>query len=214
MREPTESERPSFTPSARISGDWSAHIATTLDRTADALAELVAEQWEAPSLCEGWRVRDVAGHLVWRLGEPIGGLMRSASRTMMTERVGFDAAIAELARREAEAPTDDLIAALRRIAETKVYRRGRTGIGELTEAVVHSIDIFEAIGVPLRLSPRSTSAVAVARLKTRLGPSARAARGRTLVSTDARWRIGSGEPIEGTAAQLVAALYGRIPLPS
>lgn len=31
---------------------------------ADFLESLSAEQWEAPSLCAGWRVRDVAAHVV------------------------------------------------------------------------------------------------------------------------------------------------------
>lgn len=209
-----ETERPLFTPSNRVAGDWSAHIATTLDRTASALAELTPEQWEAPSLCEGWRVRDVAGHLVWRLGESTGTILRTASRTLIDRRVTFDAAVAEIARREADAPTDQLVAELHRVAQAKVYRSGRTGITELTEAVVHSIDIFEALEIPLRLSPRSTSAVAVARLKTPFAKASRRASGRTLIAVDARWRIGSGPVIEATASRLVAALYGRLPFPS
>ena len=30
---------------------------------ADLLEGLTAEQWQAPSLCAGWRVRDVAAHV-------------------------------------------------------------------------------------------------------------------------------------------------------
>jgi len=30
---------------------------------ADLLDGLSAEQWESPSLCAGWRVRDVAAHV-------------------------------------------------------------------------------------------------------------------------------------------------------
>src|SRR5947209_85087 len=30
---------------------------------ADLLDELTAQEWETPSLCTGWRVRDVAAHL-------------------------------------------------------------------------------------------------------------------------------------------------------
>lgn len=210
----TEAERPYFTPSSRVAGDWSAHIATTLDRTAGALSELTPEQWETPSLCEGWRVRDVAGHLVWRLGEPTGTLVRSASKAVFTGRGGFDRVVADLAREAAEAPTSELVTELRRIAEMKVYRHGRTGITELTESVVHAVDIFEALGEPLRLSPRSTSAVAVASLKSPFSHASRAVAGRSLVATDARWRIGTGEPIEETASRLIAALFGRLPFPA
>lgn len=214
MSDPLESERPLFSPSKRVAGDWSAHIATTLDRTANALAELTPQQWEAESLCEGWRVRDVAGHLIWRLGESTGTIMKSASRGVFRRHLGFDATIAKIARDVAEAPTEELVAQLHRVAETKVYRHGRTGITELTEAVVHAIDMFHALDVPLRLSPRSTSAVAVARLKTPFSGAARRAARHTLIATDARWRIGTGTPVEAPAAVLVAAIYGRIPLPN
>lgn len=38
----------------------------TAERTelADLLATLTPEQWLAPSLCEGWRVRDVVAHVM------------------------------------------------------------------------------------------------------------------------------------------------------
>lgn len=213
MSNPIDDERPLFTPSNRVAGDWSAHIATTLDRTATALGALEPEQWEAPSLCEGWRVRDVVGHLVWRLGEPTGGLMRSMSRAYFGRHVMPDRAIADLARAEAEASNDELIGKLRRIAANKVYKRGRTGITELTEAVVHTVDISEAIDAPFPVSPRSTSAVAIARIRVPLSHAARVASGHALIATDARWKIGDGAPVEATASRLIAALFGRLPLP-
>ena len=38
----------------------------TAERTdfADLLADLTPEEWEAASLCEGWRVRDVVAHVM------------------------------------------------------------------------------------------------------------------------------------------------------
>src|SRR4051812_49336691 len=33
---------------------------------ADLLDELSEAEWETPSLCAGWRVRDVAAHVPWR----------------------------------------------------------------------------------------------------------------------------------------------------
>ena len=30
----------------------------------DLLRELDAEEWDHPSVCEGWRVRDVAAHVI------------------------------------------------------------------------------------------------------------------------------------------------------
>jgi hypothetical protein len=41
---------------------WSA-VRTTRLRIADLLESLTPYEWNAESLCPGWRVRDVAGHL-------------------------------------------------------------------------------------------------------------------------------------------------------
>ncbi|KAB1657293.1 maleylpyruvate isomerase family mycothiol-dependent enzyme [Pseudoclavibacter chungangensis] len=206
-------DRPFFTPSPRVAGDWSAHIATSLDRTADVLVGFDEAQWSAPSLCEGWTVRDVVGHLVWRVGAPSGEMLSTASKAYFGHHVSPDRAIDDLARTEAEAPTAALVADLRRIADTKMQGIGRTGITELTEVVVHAFDITEALGVPLRLSPRSTSAVAVARTRIPFSAARRAVASSTLCASDARWCIGRGPRREATAGRLIAALFGRLPLP-
>jgi len=41
-------------------------LMATAERTdlVDLLVTLRPEQWEAPSLCEGWRVRDVVAHVM------------------------------------------------------------------------------------------------------------------------------------------------------
>ncbi len=41
---------------------WSAVTAVRL-QIADLLDTLSAQEWDAPSLCTAWRVRDVAGHV-------------------------------------------------------------------------------------------------------------------------------------------------------
>ena len=41
---------------------WSA-VATIRLRIAGLLESLSPDQWEVSSLCRGWRIRDVAGHL-------------------------------------------------------------------------------------------------------------------------------------------------------
>ncbi|HEY6574294.1 MAG TPA: maleylpyruvate isomerase family mycothiol-dependent enzyme, partial [Mycobacterium sp.] len=41
---------------------------------ADFLAGLTPEQWASPTLCEDWRVRDVAAHVVSFEGMTPGGL--------------------------------------------------------------------------------------------------------------------------------------------
>lgn len=52
----------------------------TAERTdlADFLATLTSEQWEAQSLCEGWRVRDVVAHVMSFDGVSPLGMFRRA----------------------------------------------------------------------------------------------------------------------------------------
>lgn len=202
------SPRPYFTPSGRVAGDWSAHIATTLDRTAAMLEGLDEAQWNAPSLCEGWRVRDVAGHLVWRLGGSSWQLVKSTAGAYLGRHVDPSAAIADLGVREGSRPVEELPRALRSIAEGKVRARNRVSITELTEAVVHAYDMSEALGEELRLSPRSTAAVMLARLRAP-GPARALSRRRTLSAVDARWQLGSGPRLEARAAELVLHAFGR-----
>lgn len=197
-------------PPKRIPGDWSAHLATTLDRLADLLDELDESQWEAPSLCEGWRIRDVVGHLLWRLGEHSGTMLRSGVRAARRARLSPSRAISEIAVREGSAAPEELVSRLRAIGEEKLQGIGRTGIIELTEAVVHTYDITEALGLPIRLSPHSTGAVALAHVRSiARGKSARIVRRRSLRATDARWVIGQGSPVDATAGEIIMHLFGR-----
>ena len=54
----------------------------TAERTdlADFLATLTPGQWEAPSLCAGWRVRDVVAHVMSFDGVSLLGMFRRAIR--------------------------------------------------------------------------------------------------------------------------------------
>ena len=49
---------------ARRSVDVMAMVSEERTEMADLLASLRAEQWDQPSLCLGWRIRDVAAHAV------------------------------------------------------------------------------------------------------------------------------------------------------
>src|SRR5687767_15274553 len=50
---------------------------------ADQLESLDPQEWDAPSLCEGWRVRDVAGHVAFV------PTIRTRDLMSVAPRVGF-----------------------------------------------------------------------------------------------------------------------------
>ncbi|MDJ0323079.1 maleylpyruvate isomerase family mycothiol-dependent enzyme [Cryobacterium sp. PH31-AA6] len=190
--------------------DWRAPLAETLTAIADLLAELTPEQWEAPSLCGGWRVRDVAGHLIWRLGSTNRELVRSLGRAMLHGRfVNPNRGMDVVSRAAAEAEPAELVAELRRIAADRLAGLGRHGVTELTEAVVHGFDIARALDLTLTVAPVVTGAVALRRALIAPTPVKAVLRRRTLVATDALWRVGRGQAFEGTAEDFVLFLFGR-----
>lgn len=192
---------------------WGGHIAATLLATADLLDALTPEQWEVQSLCGQWRVRDVAGHLVWRIGSSNRELITSGSRAYFGHFVNPNRAIDVLSRAAAAASPADLVASIRAIAAQKTADHGRTGVGELTEAVVHGYDIARPLGITLPIAPSASGAVAIR--GSLIAPTEIKAvlRTRTLVATDALWRVGHGRELLGTAEQLVPFIYGRGGLP-
>lgn len=79
-------------------------------RLTDLLTGLDPDQWSAPSLCQGWRVREVVAHITmpFRLSAPrfLGGMIHA--------RFDFDRFADRDAHRTAARMTDaDLVAVLR-----------------------------------------------------------------------------------------------------
>lgn len=193
-----------------VESTWAPHIATTLTAIADLLESLTPEQWSAPSSHGTWRVRDVAGHLVWRLGSTRWELVTGTARAAVPRLGNLTRAADALSREAAEARPAELIEGIRRIAAQKTRRRG--GIAELTVAVVGGLDIAHPLGRTLPIDPLASGAVAVRR-SVIAPPTVRGVlRARTLVATDAGWRVGRGPVIRGTAEAHLLFLFGRGPL--
>lgn len=205
------SSQPFSRPPAKLSGDWSAHIATTLDRLTFVLAGLDRQAWDAPSHCAQWRVRDVVGHILWRLGSNSRQLVSSGLGAALTSAFKPNSALAKIAIEVGAAPEAELLSGLEALSADKMAGIGRSTVVELTEAVVHAYDITDALQLPLRLSPRSTSAVALSRLRVG-GRNAKIARKRSLRAIDAGWQIGNGPALDATAQEIIMHLFGRTQL--
>ncbi|POH59165.1 hypothetical protein C3B59_18320 [Cryobacterium zongtaii] len=196
-----------------VNARWSGHLAATVTATADLLAGLTPEQWEAQSLCTGWRVRDVAGHLVWRLGSTKRELLGSAARAYLGHFVRPGRAIDAVSRAAAAAEPAQLVARLREIAAARAAS-GRGGITELTEAVVHGLDAAHPLGLTLPI--HATAGGAVALRRSLIAPTEIKAvlHTRRLLATDAEWSVGHGTPLRAPASELILFLFGRGPLPA
>jgi uncharacterized protein (TIGR03083 family) len=120
---------------------------TTAERTrlTDLLAGLTEEQWATPSLCAGWRVREVAAHLSmpFRLSVPqfLFGVVSSGFR--------FDRFADRRARADTESLSDaQLLAVLRNNIDTDWRPPGGGVVGALSHDVIHGLDITEPLGLP------------------------------------------------------------------
>lgn len=171
---------------------------------ADLLETLDAAQWEAPSLCEGWSVRDVVAHVVSyeELG-PAGIITR---RIKGIGRGGSnEVGRAEYARRTPSELVDFLRAHLRPQGLTSWFG-GAIG---LTDGLIHHQDIRRALSVPRDVpGDRVTPALDFALRSPKL-PSRKAVNGLELVATDLDWRRGSGPTVTGTGEALLMAIAGR-----
>lgn len=172
----------------------------------DDLARLDAGQWDAPSLCEGWTVHDVAAHLVdtartTRIGF-VAGLVRA--------RFDFDRQNARGVERERGASPQETLERLRRVASRTTTPPAPLDT-RLVEEVVHGEDIRRAVGL-VRSYPQG-AVVRALRLQARTPASFGGAKelvGRVrLTATDADLSIGEGPDVTGPVLSLLLAVSGR-----
>jgi uncharacterized protein (TIGR03083 family) len=179
---------------------------TTAERTdlADFLATLTPEQWEAPSLCEGWRVRDVVAHVMSFDSVSALGMFRRAIRARFVDvnQVGVD----ELA----SLSTEQLLHRLR--AHLRPQRLATTFGGRLAllDVTIHHQDIRRPLGLPRQIPAERLRWVLAASLRSPELPGWRLARGVRLRTTDLDWSHGSGPEVTGPAEAVLMAIAGRV----
>ena len=185
---------------------WDA-IAVERRALADEVEGFTAEQWATPSLCGDWTVRHVLGHLV---------VVHKVSLPRFAVEVAkdlgrFNKANSRLAVREAARPAADLVADLRRFADSRFKPPGFGSAAPLSDVLIHGYDIRIPLGLSatrppdpflhtldLLVTPRAQRAF----LPKRLPPL-------RLVATHVDWAHGSGDEVRGAAADLALTMTGR-----
>jgi uncharacterized protein (TIGR03083 family) len=181
----------------------------TAERTelAKMLAGLPAPRWDEPTLCAGWRVREVVAHITmpFRYSRSRFVLELAKSRGKFNEMAD------RCARRDAAAMSPgELAEALRSNANHPWQPPGGGQIGALTHDVIHGLDITEALGLGQR-GPEDRLGVVLPNLVTpkALGFFGVDLSGVELRAADTGWTFGSGRPVTGTAQDLALFLCGR-----
>jgi uncharacterized protein (TIGR03083 family) len=186
--------------------DIQALVADDFVALADLLEPLPAEQWDTPSLCEDWRVREVVAHMTMpaRYGE----------ESFMAElaECGFDFTLLSntVASRDAQLPTDELVANLRDQVLHQWMPPGGGAHGALNHVVIHGLDVTIPLRVPRR-SPDATIRLVLDDLTAGGGHAHfdTDISGRAFAATDLDWSYGSGPTMRGPAEDIAAFLCGR-----
>jgi uncharacterized protein (TIGR03083 family) len=173
----------------------------------DLLAGLGPEQWVHPSLCDGWRICDVAAHLT--LGSRIGPLAGTVE--FVRARGNVNRLIHDTAVRRADAVDQhQVVADLRASATSRRHPPGTSSLDPFADVLVHGQDIVRPLGIP-RPIPLEGAVVAADRYWTMGFPfhARRRLAGLRLTATDADWTVGSGPTVEGPIGSLLLVLTGR-----
>ena len=173
---------------------------------ADLLDSAAEAQWDTPSLCAGWRVREVIAHMTMAARYPEDKFMAELRRC----NFDFGRLSNEIASRDAALPAGELVANLRSDVMQHWTPPGGGYHGALNHVVIHGLDVTVPLGVPRR-SPDDTMRVVlddltVGGVHEHFGTGID---GRTLQSTDLDWSYGSGPPLRGKAEDLALVLCGR-----
>ena len=182
-------------------------IAAQRAELAEVLAGLPGPGWDQPTLCAGWRVREVVAHVTMPFRYSgrrfVFELARSRGRfNEMADRVAL--------RDAARMSPADLAAAVRSNIGHPWRPPGGGFEGALAHDVIHGLDITVPLGLALaipeerlrRVLPASTNDKTVMFFGADLA-------GIEFRARDMDWTLGAGTPLTGAAADLLLAMCGR-----
>lgn len=181
------------------------HIDTQRAALCDLLEGLDPQDWDRPSLCAEWTVRDVAAHLTFaqaRLRTILVPALRAGFR--------FNTMIEQTALRS-PASHAEIISTLRGFAGSRRRAPFVSELEPLIDILVHSQDICVPLGIDHPMPPDAAVTAIERVLELNTGPFR--LRGRlpdlTLQASDVDWSHGSGPVVRGPIRWLLMIESGR-----
>ncbi len=169
------------------------------------LEGLTPQQWDSPTLCEQWRVRDVVAHVIGY--DPLSRtqLMRRMAKGLVTRGGANAVGVADYAVKSPE----ELTALVRQYAVPHGLTSGFGGRIALTDGIIHQQDIRRPLGIP-RTIPAESLRIALdfSTWAPRILGGLRV-RGLRLVATDLDWTHSNGPEVRGSGEALLMAMAGR-----
>lgn len=179
------------------------HIHGQRRALAEILGGLSPDQWEQPSLCEGWCIRDVAAHAISAPQLRMWGMPAMAWRGRFSmDRMGLVDG-----QRRGRAPIDEIL------GQYTTYdgsRHQMIGTHPLPDVLVHTQDVVRALGLGYEMPLEAALAAAKESIPVAwvmgAGQLVKHAR---FKATDVDWTHGRGPTIEGPIQELLMVISGR-----
>lgn len=171
------------------------------------LHNLEPEEWDRPSLCEGWKVRDVVGHILY------GNELKLYSLPLKLARFGFSSDRSgehySIERATGQSPASlvaDFDARDPWAGTCRVFPPRLT----LLDRLAHHQDIRRALDRPRHIPPERLEALlpGTPKLGSVFGAKRRT-KGLRLEATDLDWTWGEGPTVTGPGEALFMAMLGR-----
>ena len=171
------------------------------------LEGLSDSEWEQPSLCADWRVRDVAAHVAMAPQAPgLGSMLADGIRARGSfHRLNHDVAV----RHAARAP-HDIVAELRMHAASRRLPAVTNYRNVLFDVLVHTQDIAIPLGRDYPM-PSEAARAGASRVWAMGWPfwARHRLRGVRVLATDTDWFAGAGVELRGPIGMLLLLLTGR-----
>jgi len=181
-------------------------VGASYARLATTLARVEPHDWDRPSLGVGWRVREVVAHMTM----PARFTEEQFGAELAAVDGDFQTLSDTVAARDGALPIPDHLANLRSPTLADWQPPGGGAIGALNHAVVHGLDITNALGLPPACSP--DAAVAILDSLTAGGAAHFGVdlHGARLEATDLPWGWGHGQLLTARYAELISLICHRI----
>ncbi len=174
---------------------------------AGVLETLDDAQWNTPSLCTAWTVRDVVGHLVSfnELGTP------RVMLRMVLNGFNFNKMNEKLAKNFGVRSPQELLGLLRKHTEGRWTPPGLGPQAPLCDVVLHTEDICRPLGIQSQIATDKARFALDFLVGPKGGVVANPAwrEGLHLAPHDIDWSWGSGPKVTGTALDIMVAIAGR-----
>ncbi|MDH2424321.1 maleylpyruvate isomerase family mycothiol-dependent enzyme [Sphaerisporangium sp. TRM90804] len=183
-----------------------AAVAAERGDQARLLAELDPEQWDAPTLCDGWRVREVVAHTTMPFRTSLARTLLELAKA----RGDINRMSDQCARRDAARLTSEQLLASLRDNITHPWKPPGSGVhGALSHDVIHGLDITVALGLDRRVPPDRIAMVLTGMRPQNIAFFKTDLTGVALQATDLDWTHGTGAPLHGRAQDLLLLICGR-----